>query len=157
MILGLFFAWPPRFFRPLEQNFHAAVGIRVAILLEIELGDMPEVQPGTQLVTQIMPSVFQCGEGRLLPRLIAPQVYLDVRIAPIRANTDLGHGDIQHPVVRPLGPDPEGCSLAQPLHVRVGESGAQQRDRLALDRPQHLFRKFMARGDCDRRDGGPLP
>ena len=96
LILGLIFGPGPRFFCSLEQKVDAALHIGVPILLEMQIRDMPEVQPDSQFVTQIMPGVVERRDALPLPALISPCRHLDVGMPAIVAEVDLGNVRVGH-------------------------------------------------------------
>ena len=57
---------PRRLFRAFQQEIDAAFDVRIAVLVEMQLGDMPEAQAAGQFVTEIMPGVLQGVHGLLL-------------------------------------------------------------------------------------------
>jgi hypothetical protein len=118
LILGLIFGSPARFFRSLQEYIDAVVGVRVAILLEMELWDVPQTEPGGQFVTQIMPGVVQSGQGIPLSPVVARQRHLDMGIPAIGAHVDFRDGDFQEARIVQLEPD----DFSQLLLNRHGDS-----------------------------------
>src|SRR5215469_442716 len=64
LVLGLIFNPPTRFFCPFQKKIDAAFDVRIAILVKMQLGHMPEAQPGGQFVPEKPRRVLQ-GRHRL--------------------------------------------------------------------------------------------
>ena len=88
---------PARFFRAFDEKFDPAGGVRVAIRLEMQIGNIPEAQADSKLMTQIMPRMVKSIEGLLLLPLLAADGNADAGITAIRTDVDVGDFDIQKP------------------------------------------------------------
>src|ERR1035438_10419725 len=69
--LGLIFSTSTTFFRPFDEKIDAALNIRLPVMVEMQLRDVPQAQADGQFVTQIMPSALQ-SRHRLLALLVVP-------------------------------------------------------------------------------------
>ena len=103
--LGLIFGTPARFFRAFDEEFDPAAGLGVPIQLEMQLRNVPEAQPDSELVTQIMPGMLEGGQGSLLPPLIASQDNPDIRVTPVLADLNLGNVHVEETGVVQLKTD----------------------------------------------------
>src|ERR1019366_693894 len=80
LTLGLIFRWCTFFFRPLQQDLDPRGGVGVVVWLEMQLGNLPEVQTAGQFMPQVVPGMIQGGHGLVLLVLAAA------------AQADLHHG-----------------------------------------------------------------
>lgn len=88
---------PPRFFRAFDEKFDPAGGVRVAIRLEMEIGNMPEAQADAKLMTQIMPRMIEGLDSLALLPFLAADGHADAGITAIRADVDICDLDVQEP------------------------------------------------------------
>jgi hypothetical protein len=61
----------PRSLGSLQEEVDPAFHIGVAILVEMQFGNVAQAETARQFVTEIMPRVFECRHGRLLLALFA--------------------------------------------------------------------------------------
>jgi hypothetical protein len=143
-----------RFFRTFQQEIDAAFHVRIAVLVEVELRDMPEAEAGGQLVTEIMPGMVEGRHRLLLLPFGAAAGHPYGSMPPIRTDVRIDHFDRQESRVFGFEPDDLGQLLPhrlgdleysplvhsplQPFHRRPGQTPAEQRRRLVLDGLQHL-------------------
>src|SRR6476469_1554696 len=74
---GLIFRTATSFFRTSEKEIDPALDIRVVVLVEMQLGNMPEAQSAGQLMAQVVPGVLQGIQRLLLFPVCAPDYHLD--------------------------------------------------------------------------------
>src|SRR5437867_5928874 len=91
LILGRIFSAGTRFFRSLEKEVDAALNLRMVILMEMQLRDMPETEPAGQFMTQIMPRVFEGRQRFALFPFVSPDGYPHRSMAPIRTDMRFDH------------------------------------------------------------------
>src|SRR6478752_5395202 len=66
LTLGRFFTTAPAFFRTLDEELDSAFDVRIVVLGEVQLGNMPEFESGREFVAEIVPGVVERGQRFLL-------------------------------------------------------------------------------------------
>ncbi|SPF56197.1 hypothetical protein SBA4_80010 [Candidatus Sulfopaludibacter sp. SbA4] len=110
--------WTPGSPGALEQKINAAFDVLIAVVVEMQLGDVAETQAGGQLVAQVMPGVLQGCQRLLLLLLVSPDHHADIGVASIRTDMHLGHLDGQQARVGGFEADDFGQLFAD----RFGDS-----------------------------------
>ncbi len=110
--LGLIFSAATRFFRTFQKKVDPAFDIGVAVLLEMQLGDVPEAQAAGQFVTQKMPGVFEGVERFFLLALVPADGDADMGMAAVHTDVNFADFDGQKPRVGGFKADDFGKLLA---------------------------------------------
>src|SRR6202167_847407 len=77
LTLGPIFRWRTLFFRPLQQDLDPRGGVGVIVRLEMQFGNLPEIEAAGQFMPQVVTGMLQRGHGLLLLLFAAAPAHLD--------------------------------------------------------------------------------